>query len=237
MLRTFVLVGVLLATAGQAIAGPCSVDTFGPVPISNGTVAIVEGGGVIVAQELGGFAGPNTNAAAEQPGWRWKDVNTLKQPAIKTLAPGLAVYQLPAGGGATLSLVDDEGKTVFSFKRALAKRDELPAPKLRKVTAQTTVATMPRSFTSSSVTATFEAAPADAVLLIVYDSRGNAGPVALSWGRVTGGAKDSVVYQSGGRCRPSLPGLVSPSKGAKVQLAWVDSSGRVSPMSKPIKVD
>ncbi|MBL0212304.1 MAG: hypothetical protein IPQ07_00195 [Myxococcales bacterium] len=237
MLRKIVLVSVALATAPPAMAGPCAIEPFGPVPISNGTVAIVEGGGVIVAQEIGGFGRGNTNTAAEQPGWRFKDVNTLKRPQIKTLAPGLAVYQLPAGGGGTLTLVDDDGKTVFSFKRALAARDELPAPKLRKVTAQTSVATSPRSVTSSWVTATFEPAPADAVILVVYDVSGTAGPVALSWGRVTGGAKDSVVYQSGGRCRPSIPGLVSPSKGGKVQLAWVDSSGRVSPMSKPIKVN
>ena len=233
MVRRLVL-GVVMAAATPALAGPCAVEPFGPVPISNGGVAIAEGGGVIVAQDLGGGRGKDERV--EQPGWRIKDVNDLKKPMIKTIAPGLAVYQLPAGGGATLTLVDDAQQAVFEIRRALAPRDLLPAPKVSKVEYKaTTTKRGPASMTSTTVRATFEAAPTNTVALVLYEVDG-ATPIARTWSRVTDGAKESYVYVSGGRCRPGIPGQQPSAKGTKVQLAWLDSSGRLSPPSKTITV-
>lgn len=233
MVRTLVL-GVVMAVATPAVAGPCAVEPFGPVPISNAGVAIAEGGGVIVAQMLG--AGRTNDDKAEQPGWRIKDVNELKRPMIKTIAPGLAVYQLPAGGGATLTLVDDAQQPVFEIRRALAPRDLLSAPKVSKVQyKETTTKRGPRSMSSTTVLATFAPAPTNTVALVLYDVDG-ATPIARTWSRVTDGAKESYVYVSGGRCRPGIPGQQPSAKGSKVQLAWLDSSGRLSPPSKTITV-
>lgn len=227
----------LWATAPVA-AGPCAVEAFGPVPISNGTVAIAEGGGVIVALEIGGFAPkPGTSAGVEQPGWRFKDVNTLKQPVVRTIAPGLAVYGLPAGGGAVLTLVDDQGRQVTSLKRALAERRELPAPKLSRVRVQTSTTPGPRASSSTVAMATFGDAPADAMLVVLYEVPTKSAPVPLSWGRVAAGDRQTVVYQSGGRCRPAIPGVVAPTAKTNVAIAWVDSSGRVSPLSKRVFVE
>jgi hypothetical protein len=44
-----------------------------------------------------------------------------------------------------------------------------------------------------------------------------------------------TVYSSPGRCSSVAPGTQAPSAGQKVEVAWVDRFGRMSPHSAPVE--
>ena len=89
----------------------------------------------------------------------------------------------------------------------------------------------PRS-SSQSTTVTFAAAPpTNAVALLAYAAGAK---TAMSWGRVTPGAKTVVLYATG-RCVVAVTG-VGPMASDKVTLVWLDKFGHLSPPSSEITV-
>jgi hypothetical protein len=232
MSRAFLLL-VAIAYPSLVDAGPCLIQPLTPTPLVNAPVA--PGGGVIVALLRG--VGSKSAMSAVDKAWRFRDVNKLVEPTFVDIAPGLAVYALPATGGPELALLDADGKELAKVVRASKATAALAAPALASITYESRRYSPPRgSGTSTTGIADIGAIPAGAAALIVYEVT-KTGNVARSWVSVTGAdpkATKIAAYQSGGRCNPTLPGIEPIANGAKVVVAWLDTSGRLSPVSKPV---
>jgi len=156
-------------------------------------------------------------------------------PAV-AVAPMLSVVP-PPPGAAALELRDPSGKAERHFTVAAAPA-ALAAPAVTRVTS--TVKTLkdlerhssaePASTTEIKLAA---APPDDAYALIAYTVTGKA-TTASSWVATVKG-QATYTFQTGGKaCYGST---VSPTwQGETLRFAWLDRGGRVSAMSKPIKI-
>ena len=230
-----ILLLVAIACPTVTEAGPCAIRALPPQPIVNS--AIAPGGGVIVGLLHPGV-GTTSHASAIDKRWRFQDVNQLVEPTIVDIAPGLAVYTLPPTGGPQLALLDGDGAEVAKVVRGQAS-PALKAPVLTAFTYETRTAVARRG-AGTSITGTADIAeiPADAAVLVVYEVT-KQGTVARSWHPLAGVSRDAkpakvTAYQSGGRCNPTIAGIAPVAQGAKVVVAWLDTSGRLSPMSRPV---
>jgi hypothetical protein len=222
-----VLVLVAPRAASAELCGPMTTA----VTAFHHTERIAAGGGQIVWMKPAFSVG---HAGTElQPAWRLRDVNRLVQPRIVPVAPGLAVYELPVMSSPELDLVDPDGEVLGHVERA-TERD--PRPSAPVVTAV-------ESYGSDSyahVTAVLEeAAPKRMFALVVFrvDDRGTRTGLSFGSGVQTEGdaAKRIVVFRTAHACSATPP-WIQPKVGDKVVLAWLDLSGRLSPMSKPVRV-
>lgn len=164
---------------------------------------------------------------AMQTGWRFRDGGRVVTPKLDALAPGLAVYRLPANPTGTVTLEDDRQKTIVTLG-ATTKPAGHKAPRANKIGLEQAFGRRPYA----RVTVELDGkAPDRAVALVLADAKGN----PMSWGRVTAGAS-SVVVHSAGRCRALPNGTQAPSVNQKVTLFWVDDAGAKSPLSKASSV-
>jgi hypothetical protein len=231
----FVLAALLAVLAAPANAGPCGIPMMVATPMTAANTTIAPGGGVLVTLMPGGYGGDPKAQGLEQKGWRFKAADgKLHAPAkIETLAPGLAVYQLPAEGD---QLVDDKGKALVAVKRSTAEVPALAAPAIKAITHITTThQSMHGGYQSRKMTVKLASPPpADAKGIILYN-----GATAVSWTHLIPDAmKDTefTVYVGGGRCSIQIPGQTDVAVGGRATIAWVDASGRVSPKSKELVV-
>lgn len=227
------LVGLLLTFAIDPVAaGPCAQGGIALDILTKQPVA--EGGGVVIAA-VPSF-GVSVDEDLVQKAWRFESgaANTAAEPTIQVRAPGLAVYLLPVGTD-DVNLVDAGGRVRARAKRA-TNQPLLAAPVVTKVVRRSSKSGGRRPSFTDEVLATLDGkVPAGAVALVIYSADG-AKPVARSWTRVgTDSAGPIVVYSSPGRCQRDVGRSPSAVK-SKVRLAWLDGSGRLSPMSKPLIV-
>jgi len=234
-MRSAILLVLAIAFPSAASAGPCAIQSLAPAPLVNAPVE--PGGGVIVALTRMGFGSQSASSAVDKK-WRFKDVNALVEPEVTDIAPGLAVYTLPPTGGPELALLDGDGKEMAKVVRASTASAALKAPELRSMVYEAQTMTMGRRGSQTYVTgiADVAAVPVSAAVLIVYEVT-KTGNVARSWASLVGFDRTNTkvnAYQSGSRCMPTMTGIEPIASGAKVVVAWLDSSGRLSPVSKPV---
>lgn len=142
------------------------------------------------------------------------------------LAPGLAI--LVADPAAT-AIADKQGKLVAHVKLEKAAAKPLAAPTGFTVT-YTSANPKTTRHVWSNVSATFTAAPPKSAVALVA----LAGGKPVTYGLVGEGQVIEVFGNS--TCNPHPAGTEAPAPGQKVQLAWVDSAGRMSKPSAAVKV-
>jgi hypothetical protein len=226
MLRSLVVVVATIVplVPARVDAGACAmrgIPTQALTP-ANGTVA--KDGGVVVW----------TEDAAKAPALTFSDGKQKKPAKPTVLGVGLVVYPVPGTGTWTL---DDANKVTIVKVTAGAGAKPLDAPKINwvKYASQTS-----RRGTSEWVTVQLKGeAPAGAVALVVFDDKGQ----PKSFGKYEGATDPAsgppvlTVYSSGS-CLVSSDGTLPTNRDDKVQLAWLDASGRLSAKtSATVKLD
>lgn len=227
-MRTLLAVGVVaFAWSAPDAQALCVVPSQHPVVMNSGVDAPM-GGGLLVSTSN---SGPNEGEAM-QPTWVLQSGTRSEPPVVRTLAPGLVVYALPAGMP-TADLFDGKASrgTVTATTVAVAEQPaRLAAPAVKRITHVRVAG--PRG-SSGTTTVTLRAVPPEgAVAMIVLDAKSKR---AMSYGFVVAGAMEVVVYAQA-RCSALPNGTVETVARSKVLLEWVDRYGRVSSPSKPTRV-
>jgi hypothetical protein len=232
------LVGaILLLGAREVHAGACARYGVAAELRSIPADPIPPDGGVLVA-----YGQPTDDQPVVEDGdpsahreWRFRarSVKGKKlRPTMVTIAPGLSVYRTKQRGKVVLTNRKGKKLGVFTMSRKKAPFDA-PAPVLKSVVINRYSSS--RGGTSVGAIATLDAVPpAGAYAIVVYDT---ASGTARSWG-LTGDNTSAVlgVYSSPGRCSQNPPGMEAPSAGQSIEVAWVDSFGRISPHSNAVTV-
>lgn len=204
-----------------AAAKPCPIPSWHPV-VAKSTTTANDHGFLVMAEPGFGSAKsgsrPLAGDAAIDPAWR---VNATV-PTIDTLAPGLAVYRIPAASKGWARLTDHEGNVVG--EATVGHRAPPPRPAAKSIVRATNVGRR----TSTTVTVAMDSVPSGVVALVVATPAGK----PLTWGR----AGASVIAFANGSCTGSIPGTTAPEAGDKVTLHWVDEAGRLSAASDPLVV-
>ena len=203
---------VAVSTPSRVDAGACARPELATRAVTPPGAELAKGGGVVVAME---------NAAKAPP------MMFGKAAATKTvIGAGLVVYTPPAGTGALA--LQYKGKELVSVKRG-GDAKVLDAPKVASVRYSSWTG---RRGTSVSVTVEITGAlPAGVVAVAVFDDKGK----IRSWGQTTNlpplEAKATTqvisVYASGS-CVVQPEGFAPSVTTDKVQVAYLDASGRIS---------
>ncbi|MEO8700262.1 MAG: hypothetical protein ABI867_09470 [Kofleriaceae bacterium] len=207
---------VLLGGASTADAGACARPDIPSVPITRDGAAITAKGGVVVTLD----------DVAKPPAWQFTSGKRTVPATAKTLGPGLVVLAVPAGGDWVLA--DDKGTKLIAVKHAAVEPKPLPAPKVSVVTHETW--SNGRRGNSTMVLATIEdPIPADAVALVVLDDKGAMRSFLALMSPQGPGALP--IYNSGS-CTVKPNGTLPTNPTDVISLAWIDSSGRTSALTK-----
>ena len=220
MLR-FAAVAALVVFAPSFAAADCALMGLAPKVLTVDGTAIPQTGGILVAAVPldGGALDPGDAAIPKD--WRFRGVKT--KPTTVSLAPGLAVYRLPATDAVEL---EDAKGVVAKVKGTTDKRERPAPPKVVSVKYQTRMGR--RSMTTVDVVLD-GAPPAGVVAMILADAKGT----PRSWGLVTG----TTVAAFMSRDCLSLPnGTVGSKKGDRVVVYFVDDTGQKSDASKPLTI-
>jgi hypothetical protein len=218
----------LLSPSSPAEAAPCAITGLSPKVLSRPGVTIPSDGGIVVAAESGPGGKLAGGEVAEQKGWRFRVRSGRIAPtSIDIIAPGLAVYRLPARADAAV-LEDDAHAVVARAQLSKDARPRLPAPKIKQVLY---AVSRGGRRTSTMVTAELDGtAPSDAVALVIADASGK----PRSWAHAQGGS--SLWLYAGGGCSMKPAGTEISNPGDKVILFWVDAAGRTSAPTKALTV-
>jgi hypothetical protein len=216
--------------AVPAAAGPCLEPGLLPIVISPQGATIDQFGGVVVAAvpfRQGGNADP-----VVQP-WEFVEGKKRSKPKVTVIATGLAVYA-PKAPEQALELQDKSGRAVGRVTFQFQNTDDMPVDSAPRPTAVVQAKKPPMS-SNETVTATLaEAPPAGTIAVLVRAAGGKA--KARSWNRLYDIKTTKVVIYAYDRCEPVIPGTVGTKAGDKIELAWLDAEGHVSPWSTPIEV-
>ncbi len=188
--------------------------------VVNADTAISQDGGILVAASREAQGPLDKGDVAVHLDWRFRGATGLVKPTIEMIAPGLAVYRLPATGPIVL---EDAKHSVVAKATGVAAAKERPAaPRVTSIRYTNLLHRRSRTM----VTVTLDAAPpAGTVALVLADGKG----VPRSWGFVTGAKVD--VYSSGD-CVALPNGTLPSTSGDKVSVFFVDDAGRKSDASK-----
>jgi hypothetical protein len=220
---TAVLALVTLAGSATPAVAKCAMSHLRPKVITS--VAIPAGGGIVVATEQVSYDVEDQGDAV-QPTWRLEIDGKRTAPKIDTLAPGLAVYRLPASA-TKATLID--GKTVIgSVTTTTAPRAALAAPRVKSIRHDKTVGRRSSAYTTVKLDA---APPPGMVALVLADAKGT----PRSYGLVEDTATEVRVYAHS-RCGVVPNNTVESAAGDRVTLFWVDQAGRTSPASKVVTI-
>lgn len=212
---------VVCALAAPVSAEPCPPMANYPHALTRADTEIVDGGGIVVG------ALPERDDGKPDPRGAVADWKFNKKAAVVThLAPGLDVVAASAAG----TLASKDGDAQVAVKHAAKTAPILVAPAVSKIERYA-----PERVKHPYVETVAQLSgdpPASAIAIVVFDK---AGKVGRSWGSVAANQKDLHIYTSGG-CAPLPDGTVDSKVDDEITLAWVDSSGRLSKLSAPIKV-
>jgi hypothetical protein len=225
--RLAVLLGSLALVTSVDAHAKCLMLPIVADRMTAPNAAVAPGGGVLVGLTYGKQDAPRHDTSAEKKDWRFKQGGKLVEPTIKTLAPGLALYELVGDGG---TLVDDKQQPIVTIRRAKTGTT-LTTPAVKAVFSD---------YDGESHTARWEKSyrlmveltgtPPPGVLgIIVYR---NSQPV--NWVVVDPKATGANLH-AGGHCANTLPGTSVPTSG-EVSIAYFDSTGRVSAPSPVITI-
>ncbi len=225
-------VALVIASTPPAVAGPCAIRPLVPHAMTANGTELPPGGGVVVA--LGDSAAWDAPAQPDltKTGWSFVDGGKSIKPVIRILAPGLAVYEPPAG--TTTVKLSDGTRTLATHPRTAAK-PVLPAPEVTAVDVTRSLPVGPRQSARDTVTAQLTGdRPVTAVAVILFAA---GKPASWTSAFAYAGPKGPIeLWHTAGRCETQIPGLVATRAGTKVTIAWVDASGRIGAISKELVV-
>jgi hypothetical protein len=222
MLKLATLATALLVAAPSIARADCDFSGLVPQVLPTDAKVPADGGVLVAAQPKGGSA-LGSGDVTVQRGWRFRGIKA--SPTIDVLAPGLAVYRLPAGDG-SIVLEDDKQAAVATVTPTKEKRARLAAPKVKAITFQHPVS---RRVMDQVVVELDGEPPAEAAALVIADAKG----APRSWGRVSG---RSVTAYASHSCIALPNGTVMSKAGDQVVVYFVDNVGRKSDPTKPIAV-
>ena len=231
---------IALAATGSALTGAyadCAMAELGPNLVTRTGAKLPADGGILVA------AGVSTDhkpvpGDPSQPKLKATFGGKPVALVIESLAPGLTVYrpEHPLVGAVAVAGAANPLTVTFGKDKGPA----LVAPAVTAVVS-TVVMDLGRHGAEGSETTVVavKSVPETAVAVIVYHMKDEE-HVPITYGSPAHdktGATTIEVYREGGHCRgPGMPGQAFPQPQEVVTLAWVDASGRLSPLSAPIKV-
>jgi hypothetical protein len=223
MLRTLAFcLGLLLARPARATS--CQEIIPEPMLLTSANATARTGGGIVIAYATG-----HQYETEPQKTWTFRDGG---KPTFKNIAPGLDVLVIDKPD----ALRDGKGNLLVDVTTPDGKQRDalLGAPAVTQIDRTESGDRMLGEHWREHLFAKVKV-PATAVALVVFDAEGK---VARTWGRVTPGTKGvvEVVLYSGGSCGWSPKGMYGASDGDRLRLAWLDTSGRLSKLSKPIRV-
>jgi hypothetical protein len=214
------LAAFLVLSLGTPAHATCAMVPL-TTKVSSATEA-PEGGGLVVATTHDGPKPKGGGWNPVNPAWRFRAGGKLHVPVIESLAPGLAIYRLPAGV-TSAELVD--GKTVLGRITIKGpKLAPLAAPKVK--TLHQTMQSSRKGMSIEMFAELGEDMPAGAIGLVVADAKGT----PRSYGSSREG-RTMLVY-SHYPCSQDPTGAVQSSDGEELQLYWVDRAGQKSPATK-----
>lgn len=224
MVRLTALIALAsLAAASTPVAARCARMNQQPVVFTAETVVTADGGIVVGTREV--QWDQKDKGEAVQKSWRLRAGGRVLTPSIDVIAPGLAVYRLPAKLAAAV-LVD--GKKVVAKVKLADKLATIDAPKVVSIVH---TQRMGRRSSVDVVVNLDGTAPPGVVALVLVDATGK----ARSWGEAMYHEERIPVFNQSS-CGVLPNGTVASVPGDEVTLFWVDMAGRVSPPSKPVVI-
>lgn len=226
LLATSLFALSVAASPRLAAAGACRPSTITAAPLAAEAAIAPDGGALIGWDDV---------AAADAPpldkldAWKFTAGTATVGTTRTVLAPGLVRFAPDAPATGALGLADDGGTLRVAVTPAATVPAPLAAP---RASVRTRTFNRGRYGVGAETTARLVRIPDLAVAVVMYPAGED---VATGWARV-GSAKTISLVATPGRCRQSPDGMLIPEPGTRVQLAWVDRLGRLSPRSKPIRV-
>ena len=211
-----------VVSAPSIAAGDCAFSGLAPQVLA-AEASVPPDGGILVGALPKPDGSLDPGDAAVQRGWRFRGVKA--KPTIDVLAPGLAVYRLPASD-VSVVLENDKQAVVATTRGTKDKRAPLAAPKVKAISYQQHVS---RRMTEQVIVELDGEPPPNAVALVIADAKGT----PRSWGRINGRAVTAYASHS---CIALPNGTVGSKTGDQVILYFVDGAGRKSDATKPIAI-
>ncbi len=218
MLRSILVLAVLSALPRAAHAGACARPELPTRALTAPDAELAKGGGVVVAMENAGKA----------PAMMFASGGTTTAAKKTVIGAGLVVYTPAAGKGPVALQL--KGKALVKVKRG-GETKALEAPKVGSVRFRSSTG---RRGTSVSISVEITGpVPIGAVAVAVFDDKG----AIRSWGQTAGpptdpAAKTTVVgVFASGSCVVQPDGFAPSAISDKVQVAFIDASGRISAKS------
>jgi hypothetical protein len=212
-----------LASASPASACPAMAMSVRPIATKNATM--LPDGGVLLSTTRAYRAPANgTFTLVDETG---ATIETIEEP----IAPGLARLAPKQHGDRDL-VFTESGLAKFVVQDAAAAPQIAVVPKLARVTSTRTrdaKARGPYPIPSATTIRLASPAPGDTAALVLY----GADKIARAWLPAT--KATSYVLSFGGKGCGSV-GMSGAIIGESVMIAFVDKTGRVSAMTKPVKV-
>ena len=225
MLRFASLVALTFSFV-QTASADCAAWGLSPKVLTapNTTFDGSSDGGILVAAVPEEHGKLDKGDAALQPTWRFKGRKAA--PVVHSIAPGLASIQTMEDG----ELVDGSGKSLVTVRVVITKKLMwIPPPPVIKAVRHN--GDMRGYHGSEHVTVEFaDPMPMGTVAVILLDAKGK----PKSWGFAR--SPTLVEVYTSGDCI-ALPNGTIPSKaGDTVMVRLVDTDGRVSQPTAPIKI-
>lgn len=223
------LVGLaILVGATPAAAEPCPVFGLEPVVQTPMGATIASDGGFVVGARSRPGHDVGTGEIAVQPDWKLRAGGAVARPKVDVLAPGLAVYRLPAKA-TDATLEDGKGKVLGKATVVPGAPTTMAAPRIKTIVAGKTGGKHPTTFVTAMLDG---AAPKDALALVITDGAG----VARSWGAVMPGTDRVFVIDNHQGCGTFPNGTQLSNPGDTLVAFWVDVRGHRSPTTPKLIV-
>lgn len=209
------LVGLLVPAASARADVRCPTWTRSFFPINDG-LPITLDGGIVIGEDY--RLGADDQPAAT---YVFKTTTGPQKPSVTVLAPGLVRYGVPAGV-AEADLMNGDAEV------AHAKLDRTPGPLAEPLVTEARLHVTERNGDRvTSLAVSVDATSTKGVALILLDAKGEK-PLAYT--------KSTAMFTLAARCRKVPAGTTAVKVGDSVTVRWVDAWGRLSPISRPIKV-
>lgn len=227
-MRWLLVTAIVAATSTTAASEPCPVFGLEPVVRTPQGGTIASDGGFVVGTRSRPGNDVGKGEIAVQADWKIRAGSVRSTPKIDVLAPGLAIYRLPAKA-TDVVLEDGKGKVVGKATVVPGAPTTLAAPRIKTILSGRTGGRHPTTF----VTAELDGAPPnEALALVLTDAAG----VARSWGFVPPGGKEIPIFDNHQGCGTFPNGTVQSRPGDVVVAYWVDTRGHRSPTTPKIIV-